>query len=143
MSMSKYIKITLKGEKEPRFVLGTLKNFFLSQGAKVETATDEEVYAAEPALRPKPAPAPAKAGVDPAVVEQLRKGEAYLKEQIAERDKFIKTQEEAIKEHEATIADLREKLAASNSALKEAEALVESLRNSAATAKGSKKADAE
>lgn len=133
MATNNFIKVTPKGAKEPRIVLASLKNFYLSQGAKVEAATLEEVYAAEPALRPKQA-APAQQVVDHAVVEQLRKGEAYLKGQIAERDTIIKG-------HEATIAELREKLAANETALREAEALVESLRNPAP--KGGRKADAE
>lgn len=51
---TKYIKVTLLGEKTPRYVLASLKAFYLSQGATVESATDDEVFAAEPAYRPAP-----------------------------------------------------------------------------------------
>ena len=43
MSKSKYIKVTLKGEKNGRVVLASLKPFFLSQGAKIEEPTPEEI----------------------------------------------------------------------------------------------------
>ena len=42
--MSKFIKVTPKGDTKPRIVLANLKAFYLSQGAKVEIPTDEEVY---------------------------------------------------------------------------------------------------
>lgn len=48
---NKFIKVTPKGETKPRFVLATLKPFYLSQGAKVEDATIEEVCQQEPAER--------------------------------------------------------------------------------------------
>lgn len=51
---TKYIKVTLLGENTPRYVLASLKAFYLSQGATVEPATDDEVFAAEPAYRPAP-----------------------------------------------------------------------------------------
>ena len=51
MSQSKYIKVTPKGEKEGRVVLDSLKSFFVSQGAKIETPTQEEIEAAFPEER--------------------------------------------------------------------------------------------
>ena len=49
--MSTFIKVTPKGEQAQRYVRASLKPFYLSQGAKVEPATEEEFYAAEPAER--------------------------------------------------------------------------------------------
>lgn len=51
---TKYIKVTLLGENTPRYVLASLKAFYLSQGATVVPATEDEVFAAEPAYRPAP-----------------------------------------------------------------------------------------
>lgn len=46
--------MSLDGAKNNRDVLASLKAFYLSQGATVEPATDDEVFAAEPAYRPAP-----------------------------------------------------------------------------------------
>lgn len=92
--MSKFIKVTQKGEKEPRYVRASLKPFYLSQGAKVEPATEEEFYAAEPAER--------FAGSD--------KNDALAK-QVEELKTRIAAYEQEIAEHKQTIENLRAALA--------------------------------
>lgn len=54
--MAEFIKVTPRGSTEPRIVLASLKTFYISQGAKVEDATPEEVCEAEPHLRHSAAP---------------------------------------------------------------------------------------
>lgn len=136
--MSKYIKVTPKGETKPRIVLATLKNFFISQGAKVENPTDEEVYALEPALRPRTDPvaqtAPVAQSAETARVKalnaELEKTIDGLRKEVAERDQTIKEQAE-------TIESLREKVQAGETALAETEAALEAAHKE--LAKSSKK----
>jgi len=132
--MSKFIKVTPIGEKKPRIVLETLKSFYLSQGAKVEIPTDEEVWEAEPSERP--------AGVAAAHPADFDK---KVKELVAERDLFKKNydlaskaldaKQDAIEEQAAELKALREKLAAAETSLAESEKVIETLRNAAAEAK--------
>lgn len=60
ITMAEFIKVTPRGSTEPRIVLASLKTFYISQGAKVEDATPEEVYAAEPHLAAPKSPRGAK-----------------------------------------------------------------------------------
>ncbi len=98
--MSKFIKVTPKGETSPRIVLASLKNFYIAQGAKIETPTDEEVYAVEPNERPA-AKQPAT-GADQA--DQAQQTIAELREKLA-------TSEAEVAEGERVINDLRKELA--------------------------------
>lgn len=140
--MSKYIKVTPKGETQPRIVLATLKPFFVSHGAKVETPTDEEVYALEPALRPRTAPvaqtAPASTSAETARVKalnaELEKTIDVLRNEVTERDQTIKEQAD-------TIEALREKAKADETAIAETEQALEAARKE--LAKFSKKEKAE
>lgn len=129
MANSKYIKVTPKGETKPRIVLASLKQFFISQRAKVEPVTDEEVYQLEPALRPArpaaPAPAPAQTAAE---ADKALKAVAELKKENLQLQKGIETKDAVIKEHEDLIAELREKLAASEAALTETENALEATR---------------
>lgn len=124
--MSKFIKVTPKGEKEARIVLATLKDFYLAQGAKVETPTDEEVFAAEPTERLRTA-APACAdqadtiGKLQAQIAEVSKANAELAEH-ATQDQLT------IQQQAAELAELREKLAASETALTETEKALEAAR---------------
>ena len=124
---TKFIKVTPKGETAPRIVMATLKPFYLSQGAKIEEPTPEEVYAAEPTERP--AAAPAQPTNDQATEV------ATLKEQIANISKANAelaeraTQDQLTIQQQATeIAELREKLAANDTAIAEAEKVIENLK---------------
>ena len=52
MNLKRYIKVTPKDEPKAVILLATNRDFYLSQGAKVETPTEEEVLEAFPELRP-------------------------------------------------------------------------------------------
>lgn len=124
--MSKFIKVTPKGEKEPRIVLATLKPFYLSQGATIEIPTEEEVYAAEPTERPRTA---APASADQATVYAEQKAEIKeLRKAIDTLDQDNKAKQETIAQQAAELAELREKLAASETALTETEKALEAAR---------------
>lgn len=118
--MSKFIKVTPRGEKEPRIVLATLKNFYLAQGAKVEIPTEEEVFQAEPTERPR-AITHAQDADQTKEIELLRKANADYEKRDAELRKTIDQQA-------AELAELREKLAASETALTETEKALEAAR---------------
>lgn len=126
---TKFIKVTPKGETAPRIVLATLKPFYLSQGAKIEEPTPEEVYAAEPTERPAAAPAQPTTDdqlnaafeeqkrileEDKARLQQalndLQAESARLKEQIAANEEKIKAQDTAIAEAEKVIENLKKEL---------------------------------
>jgi hypothetical protein len=139
MANSKYIKVTPKGETKPRIVLASLKQFFISQRAKVEPVTDEEVYQLEPALRPArpaaPAPGPAQTAQAAAeaakalqAIAELKKENLHFKEQNGELEKTIDGLQGDVKEKDELIAELREKLAASEAALTETENALEAAR---------------
>lgn len=118
--MSKFIKVTPKGEKEPRIVLATLKPFYLSQGAKVEIPTEEEVFQAEPTERPR-AITHVQDADQTKEIGLLRKANADYEE----RDTKLR---ETIDQQAAELAELREKLAASETALTETEKALEAAR---------------
>lgn len=137
--MSKFIKVTPKGEKEPRIVLATLKPFYLSLGAKVEIPTDEEVYAAEPTERPRTT---APANADKASVYAEQKAEINeLRKAIDTLDQDNKAKQETIAQQAAELTELREKLAANEAALAETEKALEAARKE--LAKPAKKTAAE
>lgn len=83
--MAKFIKVTPKGETTPRIVLASLKAFYISQGAKIETPTDEEVYAVEPGERPAECIASQTAEIErlQTAVDNANKTIASLKERLA------------------------------------------------------------
>lgn len=124
--MSKFIKVTPKGETQPRIVLATLKPFYLSHGARVETPTEEEVYQAEPTERPRAA-APASANQTNVYAEQKAEIKE-LRKAIDTLDQDNKAKQETIAQQAAELADLREKLAASETALTETEKALEAAR---------------
>lgn len=115
--MSKYIKVTPKGETTPRIVLANLKTFYIAQGAKIETPTDEEVFALEPAERQQPAPN----AEQNAELARLRKENNELTIANAELGSHAA-------DDQITIADLKSKLAAAETALGESEKVIENLR---------------
>lgn len=118
--MANYIKVTLKGEEKGRIVLATLKDFYISQGAKVEKPTPEEVYAAVPQERPVGTPRP-QAG-NPAEVKALRAEVSAAEKANAEKDETIAKQAEEIE-------NLKGQLAAAEATITESEHVIESLRN--------------
>lgn len=122
MSQSKYIKVTPKGEKEGRIVLGSLKSFFVSQGAKIEIPTQEEIAAAFPeearkgsATSAQPVPA-----VNATIAEQ--------KATIEKQAQTIKTLEAELKEAKEEREKAYEQVAALVKSLEESEQLIAKLR---------------
>ncbi len=125
--MSKFIKVTPRGEGTPRIVLASLKNFYISQGAKIETPTDEEVYAVEPNERP--------------AAEQI----AHSAEQAIEIARLKNEVEEATHANvdltnslvsaEQAIAELREKVATAEAKVAESKQTIADLRKEIAKAK--------
>ena len=106
--MSKYIKVTPKGETTPRIVLANLKTFYIAQGAKIETPTDEEVFALEPAERQQVQQVPN--AEQNAELARLRKENSELTLANAELGSHAA-------DDQMTIADLKSKLAAAETAL--------------------------
>lgn len=96
--MSKFIKVTPKGEQHPHYVLANLRSFYLSHGATVEDATDEEVYSAEPAERPVRQAAPAQADE----IARLQAENSSLQDRIAKL-------EADLLESQAVVDELRKK----------------------------------
>ena len=46
--MAQYIKVTPAGETKSHILMASLRDFYLSQGAKIEIPTEEEVLAVFP-----------------------------------------------------------------------------------------------
>lgn len=137
MSNKKYIKVTPKGETEGRVVLASLKQFFISQRAKIEEPTQEEIEAAFPeerAARRVNIPAQAAPPVDKVAVAELN---ATIEKQAG----VIKAQEQAIQDLKKERDAIYEKFVAQSNALKESEELIAKLRAGAEApaAKGGKK----
>lgn len=129
MSQSKYIKVTPKGGKEGRVVLASLKSFFVSQGAKIEEPTPEEIVAEFPEERKvSVASAQAQPADNATIAEQ--------KVTIEKQATTIKALEEELK----TVKEEREKayeqVSALGKSLEESEQLIEKLK--ADTEKGAK-----
>lgn len=124
MSQSKYIKVTPKGEKEGRVVLASLKSFFVSQGAKIEQPTQEEIEAAFPEERKVGATSAQQHQPQPAVNATI----AEQKVTIEKQAETIKALEEELK----TVKEEREKayeqVAALAKSLEESEQLIVKLR---------------
>lgn len=142
--MAQFIKVTPKGQTKSRIVLASLKPFYIAQGAKVEIPTDEEVYAAEPALRPRTAPViviPAKPDNESAETARVKALNAELEKTIDGLRKEVAERDETIKQQAETIGSLREKVQAGETALTETEHALEAARKE--LAKSSKKEKAE
>lgn len=124
MSQSKYIKVTPKGEKEGRVVLASLKSFFVSQGAKIEQPTQEEIEDAFPEERKHSVasaqPRPSQPEVNATITEQ--------KTTIEKQAETIKALEDELK----TVKEEREKayeqVAALGKSLEESKQLIAKLR---------------
>ena len=113
MSKSKYIKVTLKGEKKGRVVLASLKPFFLSQGAKIEEPTPEEIALEFPET--------AEAAKQNAATQQATTQIAKLNEAIKGRDEYI--------------AELESKITGLEASIKESDELIAKLKGEIATLK--------
>ena len=111
---NKYIKVTLAGETKSHILMASLRDFYLSQGAKVEIPTEEEVLAVFPATEEK-----AKASLEE--LNALRKEYEALAKQYNDAVSKAKKQEETIKE-------LRNQTKVLQTSLDEAELVIANLK---------------
>lgn len=77
MVNKKYIKVTVRGSKTPVVVLGSLEDYYRSQGAKIDVPTDDEVNSAFP-----------EEGKRKLVLSAIEQLEREKKQLIEERDKL-------------------------------------------------------
>lgn len=124
MSQSKYIKVTPKGGKEGRVVLATLKSFFVSQGAKIEEPTPEEIAAEFPEERKRSVASAQQPQPQPAVNATI----AEQKVTIEKQAETIKALEEELKTVKEEREKAYEKVAALGKSLEESEQLIAKLR---------------
>ena len=118
---NKYIKVTLAGETKSHILMATLRDFYLSQGAKIEIPTEEEVLAVFPTEEAKPKASSKE-------IDELRAAydeatNLYNKEanKVAEQKKTIKELQDKVRvlqtsldEAEGVIANLQKKLKATD-----------------------------
>ena len=118
---NKYIKVTLAGETKSHILMATLRDFYLSQGAKIEIPTDEEVLAVFPQEEEKPQASTkeleeARAAYEE--VENLYNKEANkvakLKSANAELQEKVNALQTSLDEAEGVIANLQKKLKDNN-----------------------------
>lgn len=128
--MAKYIKVTPKGDTRSHIVLATLRDFYTSQGAKIEEPTGDEIYAAVPTEQPARTAAP--------TADIARLQEAFAKEK-AVIEKQIAELREALDKANAELAEKNAQIAAQETTIAEAEKVIEQLRKQ--TTKATKAAE--
>lgn len=111
---NKYIKVTLAGETKSHILMATLRDFYLSQGAKVEIPTEEEVLAVFPQEEEKPQ----------ASTKELEEARAAYEEA---RNLYNKEANKVAK-LKAANAELQEKVNALQTSLDEAENVIANLQ---------------
>lgn len=111
---NKYIKVTLAGETKSHILMATLRDFYLSQGAKIEIPTEEEVIAVFPQEEEKPQVSTKELEEERAAYEEVK--DLYNKE----TNKVAKLK--------AANADLQEKVKALQASLDEAENVIANLQ---------------
>jgi septal ring factor EnvC (AmiA/AmiB activator) len=111
---NKYIKVTLAGETKSHILMATLRDFYLSQGAKIEIPTDEEVLAVFPQEEEKPQASTKELEEARAAYEEIKN--LYNKE----TNKVAKLK--------AANAELQEKVNALQTSLNEAENVITNLQ---------------
>ena len=118
---NKYIKVTPAGETKSHILMETLRDFYLSQGAKIEIPTEEEVLSVFPTEEAKPKASSKE-------IDELRAAydeatNLYNKEanKVAEQKKTIKELQDKVRvlqtsldEAENVIANLQKKLKATD-----------------------------
>lgn len=97
MNLKRYIKVTPKDEPKAVILLATNRDFYLSQGAKVETPTEDEVLEAFPELRPQ---------------HNAEQAQAAAQAKATEQDARIADLEQQLATLQAENATLKEELAA-------------------------------
>ena len=114
---NKYIKVTLAGETKSHILMATLRDFYLSQGAKIEIPTEEEVLAVYPQEEEKPQTSTKEFEEARAAYEEVKNlynketnKVAKLKAANAELQEKVNTLQTSLDEAEGIIANLQKKL---------------------------------
>lgn len=114
---NKYIKVTLAGETKSHILMATLRDFYLSQGAKIEIPTEEEVLAVYPQEEEKPQASTKELEEARAAYEEIKNlynkeanKVAKLKAANAELQEKVNTLQTSLNEAEGIIANLQKKL---------------------------------
>lgn len=115
--VNKYIKVTLAGETKSHILMATLRDFYLSQGAKIEIPTEEEVLAVFPQEEEKPQASTKEFEEARAAYEEVKNlynkeanKVAKLKAANAELQEKVNTLQTSLDEAEGIIANLQKKL---------------------------------
>lgn len=115
--VNKYIKVTLAGETKSHILMATLRDFYLSQGAKIEIPTEEEVLAVFPQEEEKPQASTKELEEARAAYEEVKNlynketnKVAKLKAANAELQEKVNTLQTSLDEAEGIIANLQKKL---------------------------------
>lgn len=111
---NKYIKVTLAGETKSHILMATLRDFYLSQGAKVEIPTEEEVLAVFPQEEEKPQ----------ASTKELEEARAAYEE----AKNLYNKEANKVAKLKAANAELQEKVNALQTSLDEAEGVIANLQ---------------
>jgi septal ring factor EnvC (AmiA/AmiB activator) len=112
--MAQYIKVTPAGETKSHILMASLRDFYLSQGAKIEIPTEEEVLAVFPREEEKQQVSTKELEEARAAYEEVK--DLYNKE----TNKVAKLK--------AANADLQEKVKALQTSLDEAENVIANLQ---------------
>ena len=119
--VNKYIKVTLAGETKSHILMATLRDFYLSQGAKVEIPTEEEVLAVFPRDEEKPQASTKELEEARAAYEEAKNlynkeanKVAKLKAANAELQEKVNALQTSLDEAEGVIANLQKKLEDNN-----------------------------
>lgn len=112
--MTQYIKVTLAGETKSHILMASLRDFYLSQGAKIEIPTEEEVLAVFPREEEK----------QQVSTKELEEARAAYEEA---KDLYNKETNKVAK-LKAANADLQEKVKALQTSLDEAENVIANLQ---------------
>lgn len=112
---NKYIKVTLAGETKSHIISATLRDFYLSQGAKIEIPTEDEILAVwGPAEEAKPKASSKE-------VDELRA--AY-----DEATNLYNKEANKVAEQKKTIKELQDKVRVLQTSLDEAENVIANLQ---------------
>ena len=114
---NKYIKVTLTGETKSHILMATLRDFYLSQGAKIEIPTEEEVLAVFPTEEAKPKASTKELEEARAAYEEVKNlyneeanKVAKLKAANAELQEKVNTLQTSLDEAEGMIVNQQKKL---------------------------------
>lgn len=112
--MANYIKVTPAGETRSHILMASLRDFYLSQGAKIEIPTEEEILAVFPREEEK----------QQVSTKELEEARAAYEEA---KDLYNKETNKVAK-LKAANADLQEKVKALQTSLDEAENVIANLQ---------------